>query len=73
MNEYTTQTKGATLEPLAVNLDGLRQLTGHAKLSPVTAWRLEQRHLLKRVPGIRRRLYTLTSVRAFIEGKAGAA
>jgi hypothetical protein len=59
-----------TLEPLAVNEDGVRHLMGAPDLSTVTIWRLEKRGLLKRVPGIRSRLFTVESIRAFVAGKA---
>ena len=70
MEENNIQPPRAAFEPMAVDLNGLRHLTGHPTLSAVTAWRLEKRRLLKRVPHIRRRLYTTASVRAYIEGKA---
>ena len=61
------------LEPLAVDENGFRFLIGDASLSSVSIWRLEKRNLIKRVPGIRRRLFTVQSVRDFIAGKVGAA
>jgi hypothetical protein len=60
------------LEPLAVDENGVRFLIGDSCLSTVTIWRLEKRGLLKRVPGIRRRLFTVESVRAYVAGKAVA-
>lgn len=58
------------LEPLAVDDDGVRFLIGDPDLSAVTIWRLEKRGLLKRVPGIRRRLFTVKSIRDYVAGIA---
>lgn len=60
------------LEPLAVNIDGLRLLLGDPHLSRTAIWALEKRGLIERVPGIRRCLYTVKSVRRFVEGKQAA-
>lgn len=61
------------MEPLAVDADGFRYLVGVPELSDVTIWRLECRRLIKRVPGIRRRLYTVQSIRDYVAGKGKAA
>ena len=58
-----------SIEPLAVDLDGVRQLLG-TPISDVTIWRLEKKGFLQRVPGIRNRLFTVKSIREFVEDKA---
>ena len=58
----------AQIEPGAVNIDGLRHLIGDPALSDTAAWRLEKRGKIKRVDGIRTRLWTVASVREFITG-----
>ena len=70
MESSCTPTEPRELEPLAVDIDGFRRLIGAPGLSAVSIWRLEKRGLIKRVPGIRRPLFTVESVRAFIAGKA---
>jgi hypothetical protein len=60
------------IDPLAVDETHLVALLGGYKLSTVTLWRLEKRGLLKRLPGVRRRLYTMASVRAFVAGRTEA-
>jgi hypothetical protein len=67
------QTAPQGLAPLAVDENGFRFLIGDPSISSVTIWRLEKRGLLKRVPGIRRKLFTVDSVRAFIAGRTVAA
>lgn len=63
----TTETKPhPTLEPLAVDNDGVRQLLG-ANLSNVTIWRMEKQGKLRRVPGVRTRLFTVSSIRRLVE------
>jgi len=42
-------------------------------VSQQTLWRIESRGLLPRIPGIRHRLYAVTTVMRFVEGKAKAA
>jgi hypothetical protein len=54
------------LEPLAVDLNGVRQLLG-VSISDTTIWRLEKKGLIKRVPGIRTRLFTVKSIREMVE------
>jgi hypothetical protein len=61
-----------TLEPLAVDPDGVRALLGSKRISSVTLWRMEKEGRLKRVPGMRQRLYTIASVRALVAGKGAA-
>jgi hypothetical protein len=61
------------LEPLAVDENGFRHLIGNPSLSSVSIWRLEKRGLIKRVPGIKARLFTVESVRSFIAGSNCAA
>lgn len=72
MESNSNESMRPTLEPLAVNEDGVRHLIGDPHLSGVTIWRLEKRGLLKRVPGIRRRLFTVKSIRDYIGGNGVA-
>lgn len=69
METIRNQDSRLPFEPLAVDETHLVALLGGYKLSTVTLWRLEKRGLLKRLPGVRRRLYTMASVRAFVAGK----
>lgn len=55
------------IERLAFTPDEIREVI--PGLSDTTLWRLEKRGLIKRVPGIRNRLYSVESVRAFASGK----
>lgn len=52
--------------------NGFRHLIGDLSLSSVSIWRLEKRGMIKRVPGIRRRLFTIQSVRDFIAGRTAS-
>ena len=64
-NTEANTTPRPILEPLAVDLDGVRQLLG-SNLSDTSIWRLEKQGLLKRVPGIRARLFTVASIRSLV-------
>jgi predicted DNA-binding transcriptional regulator AlpA len=55
------------IKRLAYNVDELMAVTG---LSRTTIWRLEQRGLLRSVPGIRSKLYTDKSIEEFLNGTA---
>lgn len=52
-------------EKLVYTREELQRATG---LSVTTLWRLEQKGLIKTVPGLRHKLYSRKSVMAFIEG-----
>jgi hypothetical protein len=73
---YTEPSKTVTTAPDqaalggAVDADGLRKMVG-ANFSDVTIWSLQKRGLITRIPGFRRRLFTVKSVRAFIDGRSG--
>ena len=69
-NKNQIESSRHSLEPLAVDMAGLRHLIGDPSLSTITAWRMEKRGLIKRVPGLRKRLFTVLSVRNYIAGKA---
>jgi hypothetical protein len=65
-----SQPSQPVIEPLAVDQAGLRRLIGDASMSRSTIYALEKRRLIARVPGVRKPLYTMKSVRDFISGKA---
>lgn len=70
--ETKSHTTQPTLEPLAVDLEGVRALLGSKRISRVTCWRMEKEGRLKRVPGLRQCLYTVASVRALVAGKGAS-
>lgn len=70
--ETKTPDQHSSLQPLAVPPDGVRALLGSKRISSVTLWRLEKQGRLKRVPGLRQRLYTVDSVRALVEGRGAS-
>jgi hypothetical protein len=39
-------------------------------LSPVTLWRLEQRGLLRSIPGVRHKIFSVAEVNRFVSGRA---
>jgi hypothetical protein len=65
----TEQKPGAPVEKLAFNL---RELCASLGVSRVTVYRLEQRGLLKAIPGIRHKLYAKREVERFLTGKAAS-
>lgn len=48
------------------------ELCASLGVSETTLWRIEARGMIRSVPGIRRKLYSVESVRAFLAGKAAA-
>jgi hypothetical protein len=54
----------ATVEPMALNAEQTRKALGD--ISEVTLWRLNKRGLLRPVPGIRHRLYSVASIKRFL-------
>lgn len=57
-----TETPTATVERIAYNAAEACKALG---VSSVTLWRLEKRGLLKPIPGLRHRLYSVESLRRF--------
>ncbi len=55
------------LEPLTVDCDGVRQLLG-ADISDTTIWRLEKQELIRRVPKLGARRYSIASIRSYVDG-----
>ena len=68
MNEQPTHPT-ATAEKLAYNTAELCSALG---LCPTTIWRLNQRGLLRPIPGLRHKIYAKTEVQRFLAGKGGA-
>lgn len=59
----------AKIEPLAVGKDGLIALLGGEQVSSVTLWRWEKAGMIDRVPGTRRKLWTVASIRRMVSAK----
>lgn len=66
MGSTKSQTIAPVMEKLAYTGAEFEALTG---LSAVTRYRLEQRGLLKAVPGLRHKLYTREAVMLFLRGE----
>ncbi len=62
-------TAAARVERLAYTKAELCAATG---LAPITIWRLEKKGLLRPVPGIRHRLYSVAAVHRFLNGSGVA-
>jgi len=66
----TTQDQPRTIEPLACRREEACRLLGG--ISTVSLWRMEKAGLIRPVPGIRHKLYSLQSLRDFVAGKGAS-
>lgn len=69
MPEKNSEIAAPVLERLVYNRIELGQVLG---LCETSIWRLERRGLIKPVPGLRHKLYSVEAVKRFIAGKAVA-
>lgn len=63
MNEEITK----KCEPLACSREEARRVLGG--ISESTMWRLEKRGLIKAIPHLRHKLYSIEELRRFVSGK----
>ncbi len=68
MEKQNNTTEAAPVKPLAVRKRTARSMLGD--ISDVSLWRLERRGLIKAIPGLRHKLYSVESLERFAAGKA---
>jgi hypothetical protein len=69
----TQESSRAAIEPLAVGENGISAFFGGERVSSVTLWRWSKAGLIERVPGTRRKLWTVESIKRMVAGKGGRA
>lgn len=63
----TSEKSSAVVERLAYTRS---ELCSSLNISPITLWRLERRGLIRSVPGVRHKIFSVAEVQRFLAGGA---